>query len=254
MYIKKKGNLSYCKWDIFKQYKEVTAAFSTRKGGFSLKPYETLNLGFTTDDVSDNVIRNMTLFFDTLSIPEKNTAKMSQVHSDNIIIAGKAGHLGTGDGIITNAVNVFISGTFADCASVAVFEPQKKIVGLFHVGWRGLVCGIVKKGVEKIYRTYNIKPCNLLIGIGPHIKSCCFEIGKDVADIFDRKFLIAKSGNKQHLQIEDVIISQLCSVGVLEKNIERSDYCTSCNNELFFSHRKSKGKTGRMMAVIGIIS
>jgi len=254
MYIEKKGNLAYCRWDFFKQYEEVTAAFSTRKTGFSPEPYDTLNMGFTTGDIPDNTARNRTLFFETLSIPEKNTAKMSQVHSDNIFIAEKAGHLGTGDGIITDTVDVFLCGTFADCASVVIFEPQHKIVGLFHVGWRGLACGIAKKGVEKIYRTYGIKPCNLLIGIGPHIKSCCFEIGKDVADIFDRKFIIKKRGNKQHLRIEDVIINQLCSVGVIEKNIERSDFCTVCDNELFFSHRKSKGKTGRMMTVIGITS
>ena len=254
MYIEKKDNLAYCRWDIFKQYEEVTAAFSTRKGGFSPKPYDTLNLGFTTADVPDNVAHNRAHFFKTLSIPEINTAKMSQVHSDNIFIAEEAGHLGTGDGIITDTIDVFPTGIFADCAPVVVFEPQQKIAGLFHAGWRGLTCGTVKKGVEKIYRTYGAEPCNLLIGIGPHIKSCCFEIEKDVADIFDRKFIITGSDNNLHLRIEDVIINQLCSVGVLEKNIERNDYCTSCNNELFFSHRRSKGKTGRMMAVIGIIS
>lgn len=253
MYLEEKGYLIFCKWDLFKQYKNLTAVFSTRKGGFSPEPYDSLNMGLTTDDKNDTINHNRSLFFDTLSISQANTAKMSQVHSDTVKNVGEAGDTGNCDGMVSDTSNVFLCGTFADCAAVIVFDPQRKAVGLFHVGWRGLASEIARKGVEKIIRTYGVDPCTLLVGISPHIKSCCFEVGKDVSCLFGSSFFTENGGDRGCLSIEDIIINQLCNIGVKRENIERSAYCTSCDNELFFSHRKNKGKTGRMMAVVGII-
>ncbi|NVM03940.1 MAG: peptidoglycan editing factor PgeF [Candidatus Helarchaeota archaeon] len=252
MYFQKKGKLVYCKWDIFREFDNLIAVFSTRKGGFSTPPYNSLNLGSSTDDLPENVINNRNNFFHTLNISEERIASAVQVHGDNVIIAEKSGNLGVGDGLITDICNIFLCGTYADCASVMVFEPYRKVIGLFHVGWKSLSIEIVKKGIRKICRVYSIEPDNLLIGISPHIKQCCYVVRKDVAGLFEQKFLV-KSGEEQwKLNIENIIVKQLNEAGVEEENIERSNLCTSCNDDMFFSYRRDKRCTGRMLAVIGV--
>jgi len=252
MYFQKKEGLVFCKWNIFKKFDELIAVFSTRLGGFSKQPYNSLNLGFSTEDIPENVIKNRSKFFNTLNVSEDRTARIIQVHGDNIIVAEKSGNLGIGDGLITDICDIFLCGIYADCASIMVFEPNKRVVGLFHAGWRSISGEIVKKGIKKICRVYNIRPENLLIGISPHIKQCCYVVRKDVAGLFNQKFLIKNSEERWNLSIENMIVKQLNDVGVKDKNIERSDGCTSCNDEMFFSYRRDKGCTGRMLAVIGI--
>ncbi len=252
MYIQEKNEVFYCKWDIFKEVENLIAVFSTRKGGHSEDYYYSLNLGLTTDDKKENVIKNREKFFHTIDVPESRIAKVNQVHKDEIIIVNIPGRLGNGDGLITNINDIFLCGSFADCVSIVVIEQTKKAIGLFHVGWRNLALDMPKKGIEKICRTYDIKSCNLLVGIGPHIKRCCYVIQNDVAKYFDQKFLKKNSKECFNLDMESVIIEQLINSDVKDENIERSDFCTSCNKDLFFSHRRDKCKTGRMMAVIGI--
>lgn len=252
MYFQNEEGLVFCKWDIFDEFNDLIAVFSTRLGGFSKHPYNSLNLGFSTKDVPENVIKNRKKFFNTLNISEERIARVVQVHGDNVIIAEKSGNLGKGDGLVTDIRNIFLCGSYADCASIVVFEPNKRVVGLFHAGWRNLYGKIIEKGIEKICRIYNIKHENLLIGIGPHIKQCCFVIQKDVAELFEQKFLKKNSKGHWNLSIENILVKQLNDIGVKEENIERSDDCTSCNDEMFFSYRRSKGSTGRMLAVIGI--
>ncbi len=251
MIFQKKGELELCKWDIFSGYKNLIAYFSTRKAGFSAGAYDSLNLGVSAGDLKENVINNRKKFFHTINIPENETVWVKQVHGNNIITAERAGNLGVGDGLITGVSGLFLCGTFADCASIMVFEPKKQIVGLFHAGWKGVFQQIAKKGIKKICRVYNIQPDNLLVGISPHIKKCCFIVKKNVAELFNERFL--RTNNKEHwnLDIENAVIEQLINVDIKRENIEKSCFCTSCNKEMFFSYRRDKGKTGRMLAVIG---
>lgn len=252
MYIQEKDGVFYCKWNIFQKFENLIAVFSTRKGGFSENYYYSLNLGFTTDDKKENVIKNREKFFLTIDVPEKRTAKINQVHKDAIIIAHIPGRLGNADGLITNISDIFLCGSFADCVSVVVFEKNKRVIGLFHIGWKNLILDMPKKCIEKIFKTYDVESSNLLVGIGPHIKRCCYVIQNDAAKYFDQEFLKKNSEGFFNLDMESVIIEQLINSGVKYKNIERSDFCTSCNKDLFYSHRRDKGKTGRMMAVIGM--
>ncbi len=252
MFFQKKGEISFCKWNIFSEYENLIAVFSTKKGGFSKGFYNSLNLGFSTNDSKKDVIENRKIFFYNIDISENKIAWVHQVHGNNIIIAEKCGNLGIGDGLITETSDIFLCGTYADCASILVFEPEKQIAGLFHAGWKGVLKKITIRGIENICKYYNVQPDNLLVGISPHIKQCCYVVKKDVASLFNQKFL--KKIDKEHwmLNIENAIIEQLLDKGIKEKNIERSDFCTSCNEDMFFSYRRDKGKTGRMIAVIGI--
>lgn len=252
MYLHKKRGLVCCKWDIFREYKNLVALFSTRKGGVSKKPYDSLNIGFSTDDNKENVTKNRDKFFYTIGVSEKETTDAMQVHGDNIIIVEKPGNLGVGDGLITDVYNIFLTGTYADCASVLIFEPYRKVVGLLHIGWRGLFQEVSKKCIYEICRVYNIKPDTLLIGISPHIKQCCYIVHNDVANLFNQEFLIKTEDQCWKFSIENVIIKQLLEVGVNKNNIEKSAFCSSCYKDMFFSYRRDKGLTGRMMAVIGI--
>lgn len=248
------GEFSFCKWDIFSEYENLIAVFSTRNGGFSKGLYSSLNLGFSTNDRKKDVTENRNLFFNNIGISENKIAKVNQVHGNNIIIAEKCGNLGIGDGLITEACDIFLCGTFADCISILVFEPERQLVGLFHAGWKGVLKEIAVRGIENICKLYNVQPDNLLVGISPHIKQCCYVVKKDTAYLFNQKFLKKIDNEHWKLNIENTIIGQLLDVGIKEKNIETSDFCTSCNEDMFFSYRRDKGKTGRMLAVIGIKS
>jgi hypothetical protein len=155
-------------------------------------------------------------------------------------------------------------------------------VGLFHAGWRGTLKRIVEKGVGEMRRYFGTRPRDIRAAIGPGIHGCCYEVGEEVRERFQSQFaygeklfrtvqdsdpvrekypmlfLTARAPGhselpkKIFLDLVEANRQQLLSVGVLKKNIEASDLCTTCRVDLLFSYRGEKGKTGRMIGVVGI--
>ncbi len=187
-----------------------------------------------------------------------------------------------GDGLITNAPALLLAIKTADCVPVLVADTKRRVVGAFHAGWRGTVARIVEKGVGEMRRQFGSLPRDLRAAIGPSIRRCCYQVGSEVRADFESQFPYAGDlfeevfdsnaihvrypllflnqrapghgdlGPEIHLDLVEANRRQLQDAGLREAHISVIDGCTACDTARFFSHRAEFGKTGRMMAVIGI--
>jgi polyphenol oxidase len=208
---------------------------------------------------------------------------LRQIHSDIIHCVSEvpSEHL-AGDGLITQTPRILLSVLTADCLPVILVDARQRAIGVFHAGWRGTLKRIVEKGVGEMRRYFGTRPRDLSAAIGPGIRGCCYEVGPEVQSKFESQFEYArelfretKETNEIHerypllfltarapghselpkkiyLDLAEANRRQLAAAGVARKNISDLGLCTSCRTDLFFSHRAENGKTGRMMAVVGI--
>ena len=260
--------------------------FSTRLGGFS-RAYGggALNLGFTKDDSKAAVERNRAAFLRQVGASHKllPLVTLRQFHSDIIrfVEAPPASQL-AGDGLITATPGLLLGIQAADCLPIILADPRHQAVGVFHAGWRGTVKRIVEKGVGEMRRHFGSRPRDLKAAIGPGIQGCCYEVGEEVRAKFESQFAYAETlfreveesdpvrekypmlfltarapghsvlPKKIFLDLVEANRQQLFAAGVPTKSIEASPLCTNCRPDLLFSYRAEKGKTGRMMGVVGI--
>jgi len=136
----------------------------------------------------------------------------------------------------------------ADCASIFLYDPQKNAAGIAHVGWRGLYAGMPGKMVLALSNNFLCHPNNLHVALGPMIRQCCYEVGQDVASLFQP--FISSTGGKTYLDLADAIVTSLQKMGVKKSHIEDIGFCTSCHNELFYSYRREGTQTGRMLSLL----
>lgn len=231
---------------------KVIAAQSTRRGGVSISPFNSLNLGKSTDDLLENVIQNRKLFFNDLNVPLENISLSKQVHGSEILIVDKPVIAEGYDAMITNKPNCFLAVSIADCVPILIHDAKTNVVAAIHAGWRGTVENIVLKVLKKMQSQFNTQGNDCFVFIGACISFEAFEVGDEVADQFEDLVKKRMGSNKYHVNLKAANQIQLTAFGVPDQNIEISKHCTVKDNDLFFSHRHENGKTGRMMAVIGI--
>ena len=227
------------RWDAGPAYE---VAFSTRQGGVSEGPFESLNLGKLTRDTEENVEENRRRLCDAVGVEAGSLTFNRQRHSA-LVHRAVGGRRGTdGDGIWSDEPGVPMLAFTADCVPVAVVGAERPALALLHVGWRGLLEGIVREGVSALGSAGRA-------AVGPAIGPCCYEVGDEVAVPFRERFgdgvLVGRN-----LDLWAATECALREAGVGE--IDRFDVCTSCNEGLFFSHRRDDGVTGRQ-GVIGVV-
>ena len=238
-----------------------------KTGGFGEWPYDSLNLGLHVNDNEENVLKNRKHLADTLGIPLNHFIFADQVHGDNItIITENEKGMGTSnldtaipetDGMITNVHGICLMVLVADCVPLLFYDPVKKVVGASHAGWKGTIKLIGKKTVEAMVDNYGCDPKDIIVGIGPSIGPCCYEVSQDVIGevkkVFGDKHIKPLDNGKGCFDLWSANKQPLIEAGVNEKNIEISDMCTICNNDVFFSNRYYKGRTGRFGAGIMLL-
>ncbi len=230
---------------IFAHIPHLVAGISTRHGGVSSADYQSLNLGVHTDDEPAAIQQNLFLFCSDLGIEPASLARSYQVHGSEIWQTGKPGYAHGYDSIFSESTGIFAGVGIADCCPILIADPVGMRVAAIHAGWKGTVAEIVAK-TASVMISSGSKPADMLAYIGPCISLERFEVGDEVAN----QFLIkAKRGERWHVDLKETNANQLRELGI--NQIEISDYCTVDNNDLFFSHRKENGVTGRMLAVIG---
>ena len=218
------------------------AAFSTRQGGVSEGDFESLNLGILTDDEPDRVVANRRILSEAVGA-EPETATMAwQVHGAHVFEADGRGIVtpGTdfeqGDGLWTEKPGRALGLLTADCFPVVLARRNgtPRLV-ILHVGWRGLVDGILESGVAAVAGP-------AAAAIGPGIGPCCYEVGEEVAEPVRGRFGDDVMQGR-NLNLAEAIERGLSAAGI--ETVERAGHCSSCEPELFFSHRRDRGRTGR---------
>jgi len=231
----------------------VVAAQSTRDGGVSPAPFNSLNLGLSVNDLPENVMKNRALFFNSLGIGLDQLSISKQVHGAAILHAGKPQITEGYDAQISNTKGLFLVVSVADCTPILIHDEKENAVAAIHAGWRGTVSNIVGNTLAKMKEAFGTEGKNCKAFIGACIDYEQFEVGEEVAAHFDPAFKRFDAHKQKYfVNLKAANREQLLRFGVLPENIEISNYCTAANNDLFFSHRKEKGNTGCMMAVIGL--
>ena len=264
--------------------------FSTRRGGVSTaytgkSDSGELNLGFTADDTRENVLCNRELLAEAITGSSSTPiVTLRQIHSSVVTVAdgAGAGQACKGDGLMTDRPDLLIGVQTADCIPVLVADRRKKAVAAFHAGWRGTVKRIVENGIGRMRLEFGSKPEDLVAAIGPGIGPCCYAVGEEVLSEFTSQFAYASElfhevydsdpvkqkypmlfltqrapghspiGPSLHLDVAEANRRQLLDAGLKPSKISMVGGCTNCQPELFFSHRGSQGRAGRMLSVIGI--
>jgi YfiH family protein len=233
---------------IFQSIPGLVAGVSTRHGGLSESPYSSLNLGIHTDDSQDIVEQNLALFCEDLGISPSDLARSYQVHGDKIWVTGRPGYQTGFDAMVSVQPGVFAGVSIADCTPILLADPVTGICAAIHAGWKGTVAGIVEKTAKRMIENRGSNPANILAYIGPCIGLANFEVGDEVAAQFIAEYK-TRVNNKWHVGLKAANAAQLEKLGITQ--IEIDPACTVENNADYFSHRKEKGFTGRMIALIG---
>jgi len=158
-----------------------------------------------------------------------------------------------GDGLLTDQENLFLVIQVADCLPVFLVDPEKELVGLAHIGWRGALSGMAGRIVQSSKTVFKSKPANLHLVLGPSIGKCCYKISDDLAVLFDEKYL-DKRGRENYLDLGYFVKDKFLKSGVKEENILLSGECTFCGDKSYQSYRREKEKAGRMIAFIGKVT
>jgi YfiH family protein len=260
-----KNNLIYLTVPAFDETGLVKHCFTTRQGGVSQGIYNNLNTSLIKSDTRENVLENLKRVCGAIEIDYTKLVFSDQVHGDTIRIitetdSGKGitkqSDIKNVDALITNVPGVPMITFYADCVPVFILDPVQKAVGLAHSGWKGTTLKIAVKTIEKMQEAYGTRPEDCLIGIGPSIEMKCFEIKEDAATLFKQGFdnweMFMKKKDEEHYTADLWLAVKLMLMeqGVQEKNITISGLCTCCHEDLFFSHRRDKGKTGSLSAII----
>ncbi len=244
----------------------VSHCFTTRTGGVSSPPHNSLNLALHVDDSPDNVISNRRLIFNSLGLSQKDMVCAEQVHGSSVAVV-KADDVGRGadsfqssipgvDALITNEPGPVLALFYADCVPVFIVDPVNCAIGLAHAGWKGTALGVAGEAISKMREIYGSDPAECIAAIGPSIGRCCYNVSADVAE----KVLAAAGDDRIAARVHHERITLdlklanwfiLRNCGLKEANIALSSLCTACEAEDFFSYRRD-GATGRMAAILTI--
>lgn len=261
---KERNGVVYGVFPLFEQTGLVRHGFSTRIGGVSSGECATMNLSFSRKDEPGRVRENYARLCAALCVPPESLVVTRQVHGVwcHTARASDAGRLvvreepvETADALITNEPGLTLIKHFADCVPVYLLDPVGRAIGLVHAGWRGTAERIAAETIRIMEREYGTRPADLLAAIGPSIGPCCFEVGEDVAAVFDERFpgCVGRSpGRKPHVDLWQCNLRTLSDAGVLPGRIAAARRCTACEPELFYSHRRDRGHTGTMAAALAL--
>ncbi|MFC1538765.1 peptidoglycan editing factor PgeF [Candidatus Latescibacterota bacterium] len=229
--------------------KNVVCGFTTRNGGVSSSPFNSLNLGFNTPDESANVEKNHSLIHKFLHIERNRTALMEQVHGSNIAVVSEGGRYPLTDGLITSKPNIMLGVLIADCIPLLLNDSKLNVIGAIHCGWRPIVDGIAKKAIEIFVGQLGSDLSSVTAILGPSAGPCCYEINGELASQLKQSSVIKRNG-KLYADLRSELCFNLMRAGINQSNIEVIHDCTICNGSLYFSHRRDGINAGRMMGYI----
>lgn len=265
--IHEEGNLYYVTFPSFEKTGKVHHCFSTRRGGVSQGHFASMNLGFKRGDDPKAVMENFYRMGLATGIYMGDAVCTDQVHGDRILYVDQQ-YRGSGitrpvqmegvDGLITDKKHVALVTFHADCVPLFFLDPIKEVIGLAHAGWKGTVLQIGAKMVKRMQEDHGCDPQDILVGIGPSIGPCCFEVGLEVCEQFEKAFgedadLIirpAMDPEKRYIDLWGANALSLRKAGILAQHLTVTDVCTKCHPDYFHSHRHAGNQRGSQAAFL----
>lgn len=237
----------------------IVAGFTTRNGGSSRPPFNSLNLGLHTGDLTAHVEANRATLLSAFALPAPRLLTVNQVHGNGILVIDRPNQdlshflRVEADVIITNQPGIMMGILVADCFPVLLWAPQKRVAAAVHVGWRGAALGLLGHTVQALEKQFDVTADSLYAAVGPGIAAHSYEVDRPVRDAFRQGSghwdQIARETRLGHwqLDLQHSCLLQLAAAGVPAGQIDRVADCTCCTRESFFSYRRDQGRTGRQM-------
>lgn len=231
----------------FSSYPELIHGFSTRQLG---------NLWGGKETFWENP--NLEIFLNKLKIKKEQLTVAKQPHDGHVaLVEGKDRQqiiFGV-DGMITQEPDIFLAVHVADCLPLLFYDPRRKNSAVCHAGWRSTLKRIAKEVVAEM-KNLGSRPEEIIIGVGPHIKVCCYDVPEERIRMFREEFennekMVKSRNGKFYLDLTYLNLEQLKSVGVKEKNIEVAPYCTFCGEDFFSYRRQGKENFSEVLGVLG---
>lgn len=213
----------------------VTAAFSGREFGL---------------DTHEHFLRELGIEPDSLVL-------LNQIHSANIVLVSadsRPQRACRADGMITSSPEFALGVLTADCVPVFLYAQDTGVAGIAHAGWKGICFGIVSKMMQAIRQNFKTDPSLVRAAIGPCIRRCCYEVGEELHELFPAFYAAAPvvegESPKGHVDLVAAVRRQLADEGLLPEQIYDCEICTACSHDRFYSYRREKGISERMLSVI----
>ncbi|NLL79860.1 MAG: peptidoglycan editing factor PgeF [Clostridiales bacterium] len=276
----REGDVEYLTFPAIEKTGVVSHLFSTRTGGVSKAEFSSMNLSYTRGDQKENVDENFKRIAAVLRRSCQDIVCSDQTHTTNVRTVIRADG-GKGiliakdytdvDGLITNEPGIVLATFYADCVPLFFVDPVRGAIGLSHSGWRGTVGKMGAVTLKRMEEEYGTDPADVIAAIGPSICQECYEVSKDVAEIFTevfssksmeakcgthlvKKILLDKGNGKFQLDLWKANELILREAGIPKEQISVTDICTCCNPDYLFSHRASHGKRGNLGAFLSLLT
>lgn len=244
----------------------ISQGFTTRLGGVSAAPFDTLNMSLAVSDSPENVAENRARAIKSITGVDMPVVSAGQVHGNRVEIVtdATAGIVPDCDALVTETPDIALLMVFADCVPIYFCDPVRRVIGIAHSGWRGTAANVAGHTVRTIAETFEVEPYGLYAAIGPSISEDRYEVDLEVVDALNVAWPGGSSSpmtpkneftNKWLCNLRLIVFDQLVSAGIRPEHIAVSDECTFRNRKDFFSHRRdsAKGKpTGRMAGIIAL--
>jgi len=245
----------------------ITHGLSTKMGGVSTGHFSAMNLAYNSEDKPERVKKNYQLFTTALDVKLDHAVLSHQTHHTNIrkITADDKGKgitrnrdFESVDGLITDEADIPLMTFHADCVPLLFVDPVTNSIGLAHAGWKGTAYNLAGKMIEAMSHAYGTNASDLLVGIGPSIRECCFVIRDDVRQVFLKelpfmnKHIKVVSENQWTISLQKVNAELLAGAGIASEHIYDAGVCTCCRSDLLFSHRAMGNNRGTMAALLQI--
>ncbi|MDD4854673.1 MAG: peptidoglycan editing factor PgeF [Sulfuricurvum sp.] len=234
----------------------LTACFTTRHGGISKTPFDSLNLAFHVNDTPNDVHQNHLLLAKELGYEANTLIYMRQIHSDSVVIVNEMMDFNSPpqcDALITNRPHVPLMVMSADCTPILVYDSTHNAIAAIHAGRAGALNEILPKTLEAMKAEYGTTVEDVMVFLGPSIQGCCYEVNETIArETVEKGYTEAlrRDETKVFLDVNTILLQQLHSLGVKKENIEVVNHCTSCQCDTYFSYRADAHYTGRIAGVI----
>ncbi|MFH1778934.1 MAG: peptidoglycan editing factor PgeF [Candidatus Omnitrophota bacterium] len=191
-------------------------------------------------------------FLKKIGVVNSRLAFLEQIHRAKVLrIDSKtdlSAPLSECDGAVTDLKNIAMIVLTADCLPIFLYDPFKSAIGIAHAGWRGTYDGIVKNILNAMKLNFKSDPSQMLIGLGPAIRQCCYEVSSEFLGRFPNS--VVKRAHKFYFDLVGENVEQLLAQGASSKNIFDCEICTSCSDDRFYSYRRENERAGRMASVI----